>query len=127
MKARIYWSYATLSLARNGQRTLLAVFCVAVGVMAIVALRLVANMVNNGLTSNVREANGGDVSVRSTATDFSADQLSFFAALKQNGTITGYTTVSAHQAQTRVNGTTVRYSLRGVDPNAFPLAGHPLF
>jgi len=56
----LYWSYATRSLGRGGQRTLLAIFCVAVGVLAIVSLQLVGNMVNNGLTSNVREGNGGD-------------------------------------------------------------------
>jgi cell division protein FtsX len=56
MKAGFYWRYATRSLWRGGQRTLLAIFCVAVGVMAIVSLQLVGNMVNNGLTANVREA-----------------------------------------------------------------------
>ena len=45
---RLYWSYATRSLMRGGQRTLLAIFCVAVGVMAIVSLQLVGNMVNLG-------------------------------------------------------------------------------
>ncbi len=44
----LYWSYATRSLGRGGQRTLLAIFCVAVGVLAIVSLQLVGNMVNNG-------------------------------------------------------------------------------
>jgi len=49
MKVRMYWSYATRSLARGGQRTLLAVFCVAVGVLAIVSLQLVGGMVNDAL------------------------------------------------------------------------------
>ena len=39
MKLGLYWSYATRSLIRGGQRTVLAIFCVAVGVMAIVVER----------------------------------------------------------------------------------------
>ncbi len=41
MKTSMYFNYTTRSLLRGGQRTILAVFCVAVGVMAIVALQLV--------------------------------------------------------------------------------------
>src|SRR5258708_14291184 len=55
--------YATRSLAREGSRSLLAILCVAVGVMAVVALQLVANMVNVGLTGNIRGLNGGDIAV----------------------------------------------------------------
>ena len=50
MKAKLYWSYPARSLVRGGQRTLLAIFCIAVGVLAVVALQLVGNMVNAGLT-----------------------------------------------------------------------------
>ena len=57
----MYWKYSTRSLVRGGQRTLLAIFCVAVGVMAIVALQLVGNMVNEALTGNIRAGNGGDI------------------------------------------------------------------
>jgi putative ABC transport system permease protein len=41
MKASIYFNYTSRSLLRGGQRTILAIFCVAVGVMAIVSLQLV--------------------------------------------------------------------------------------
>ena len=60
MKASMYFNYTSRSLFRGGQRTILAVFCVAVGVMAIVALQLVGQMINNAFTGNVRDANGGD-------------------------------------------------------------------
>jgi putative ABC transport system permease protein len=55
-RVKLYWTYATRSLRRGGQRTLLAIFCIAVGVMAIVSLELVGNMVNTALTGNVRAA-----------------------------------------------------------------------
>ena len=40
MRLALYWSYSTRSLVRGGQRTILAIFCVAVGVMARGALAL---------------------------------------------------------------------------------------
>src|SRR5512135_1591519 len=109
MKPGLYWSYATRSLIRGGQRTLLAVFCVAVGVMAIVALQLVGLMVNNALTSNVRDANGGDVAASSQTRPFTLDDLSFFSRLKNNGTITNYTAVISARGST-TNSTSVTNS-----------------
>jgi hypothetical protein len=53
MKLGLYWSYATRSLVRGGQRTVLAIFCVAVGVMAIVGLQLVGISVNAALLGNI--------------------------------------------------------------------------
>src|SRR2546421_1268223 len=91
MKTSLYFHYTTRSLLRGGQRTILAIFCVAVGVMAIVSLQLVGQMVNNALTSNVRDANGGDIAVTSQTAPFKQKDLTFFDNLKSNGTITGYT------------------------------------
>jgi predicted lysophospholipase L1 biosynthesis ABC-type transport system permease subunit len=128
MKAGFYWRYATRSLMRGGQRTLLAIFCVAVGVMAIVALQLVGNMVNNGLTANVREGNGGDISVRSDVVPISAQQLKSFDTLLSDGTITDYTAVASQMVQGNdKDGATDYFTLRAVDPQKFPLAGAPAF
>jgi predicted lysophospholipase L1 biosynthesis ABC-type transport system permease subunit len=128
MKAGFYWRYATRSLLRGGQRTLLAIFCVAVGVMAIVSLQLVGNMVNNGLTANVREGNGGDISVRSDVVPISAQQLKSFDTLLSDGTITDYTAVASQMVQGNdKDGTTDYFTLRAVNPQKFPLAGAPAF
>ena len=81
MKLRLYFSYTIRSLVRGGGRTALAVFCVAVGVMAIVALQLVGLMANNALTSDIREIDGGDVAVRLRRATSRLD-LQFFACLK---------------------------------------------
>lgn len=64
MKIGLYWSYSTRSLIRGGQRTVLAIFCVAVGVMAIVALQLVGLSVNQALLGNIIESNGGDIRLK---------------------------------------------------------------
>ncbi|MGZ3582944.1 MAG: ABC transporter permease [Ktedonobacterales bacterium] len=127
MKLRMYWSYATRSLARGGQRSLLAIFCVAVGVLAIVALQLVGNMINAALTSNVREANGGDIALTSDIVPLQPDQLDYFNQLKSQGAITNYTLVSRHRVETALSGGTAYYSLRAIDPANFPIAGAPLF
>src|SRR5260370_25036988 len=87
MKISLYFKYTSLSLWRGGQRTILAVFCVAVGVMAVVALQLVGFMLQNSLTSNVRETNGGDIAVTATGVPLKPDELAFFAQLPKNSTI----------------------------------------
>ena len=78
MKTAMYWNYSSRSLIRGGQRTLLALFCVAVGVMAIVSLQLVGFMINTAFTSNVRDVNGGDIAVTSHNQPFRQSDLSYF-------------------------------------------------
>lgn len=126
MKTSLYFNYTTRSLIRGGQRTVLAVFCVAVGVMAIVALQLVGLMVNNALTSNVRDANGGDVAVSSQTRPFTPDDLSFFNPLKNNGTITNYTAItSANGSTSNTTSITNAFSVQAVDTNSFPIVTPP--
>src|SRR3989442_13279719 len=108
MKAAMYFNYTSRSLLRGGQRTILAIFCVAVGVMAIVALQLVGQMINNAFTSNVRDANGGDIVVSSQNAIFRQSDLSFFGKLQGDGTITNYTPLI------NLNGSTNFSSLREV-------------
>jgi len=124
VKAGFYFRYGTRSLRRGGNRTVLAGFCVGVGVMAIVGLQLAAGMVTSSLTANVRSANGGDVSVVSVAVPFPASQLSLFQKLRQEGRITGYTAVQELSATLiRPNGVGVAITINSVDPAHFPLVG----
>ena len=130
MKMRMYWRYATRSLTRGGQRSLLAIFCVAVGVMAIVALQLVSNAINLGLTSNVRALNGGDVSLSSTAAPLAASQLDSLARLQAQGVITSYTAVDSMGGElhlTAAKGLSRFFTIDAVDPQSFPLASAPTF
>ena len=124
MKSGLYFRYATRSLLRGGNRTVLAGFCVGVGVMAIVGLQLAAAMVTDSLTANVRSANGGDVSVVSVAVPFPSSQLSLFQKLRQEGRITGYTAVQEIAATLiRPNGEGVSVTIDSVNPAHFPLVG----
>ena len=92
MKLGLYWSYATRSLIRGGQRTVLAIFCVAVGVMAIVALQLVGLSVDQALIGNIVEANGGDIRLNAELAPLRQPDLAYFDKLKQQGRIDNYAT-----------------------------------
>src|SRR6266567_3555303 len=128
MKASMYFNYTSRSLLRGGQRTVLAIFCVAVGVMAIVALQLVGFMLQNSLTSNVRDTNGGDIAVTAQSAPLKESDLSFFAHLQSDGTITNYTAVtSANAFLSAVAPSSQSFRLDAVDPNNYPVVSQPAF
>src|SRR6184192_1711557 len=126
MKASMYFNYTSRSLFRGGQRTILALFCVAVGVMAIVSLQLVGQMINRAFTSNIRDANGGDISVTSQ-TPFKQSDLAFFDKLKSNGTITAYTPTISSSASTSLANSAQSFTLEVVNPSSFPVVTPPTF
>jgi putative ABC transport system permease protein len=128
MKASMYFNYTSRSLLRGGQRTILAIFCVAVGVMAIVSLQLVGQMINSALTGNVRDANGGDLQVTSRTAPFKQSDLSYFTQLKNNGTITDFTPVINSSATTGAAATLgSSFELRIVNPSTYPVVTPPTF
>ncbi len=127
MKLALYWSYSTRSLARGGQRTVLAVFCVAVGVMAIVALQLVGLSVNQALIGNILEANGGDIRLIADITPLRQRDLAVLDHLKQEGRINDYATAyDAGGSITLPSGDTENFSFYAVSHN-FPLVGQANF
>ncbi|HEX6548964.1 MAG TPA: FtsX-like permease family protein [Candidatus Dormibacteraeota bacterium] len=123
MSPTFYVRYAARSLRRGGQRSLLAVFCVAVGVMAVVSLQLAANMVSLTLTGDARAANGGDVSVSGFQPLRNSD-LAYFGRLQDSHLVTQWTATSQLFSSGR-HGTDIPRPLvvQVVDPAAFPLAG----
>ncbi len=128
MKVSMYFNYPSRSLLRGGQRTVLAIFCVAIGVMAVVALQLVGLMLQNSLTANVRATNDGDIAVSSPGVPLKSGDLSFFDGLKSAGTITGYTaSMSANGGLTSTATSVQTFTVEAVDPNNFPLVSQPTF
>jgi predicted lysophospholipase L1 biosynthesis ABC-type transport system permease subunit len=128
MKASMYFNYTSRSLLRGGQRTILAVFCVAVGVMAIVSLQLVGSMLQSSLTTNTRDTNGGDIAVTAQSAPLKASDLSYFAQLKSNETITNYTAVtSANGSLIAAASSFQAFSVEAVDPNNYPVVSQPTF
>ena len=128
MKVSMYFHYTSRSLLRGGQRTILAVFCVAVGVMAIVSLQLVGFMLQNSLTANVRDTNGGDIAVTAQSVPLSASDLFFFNRLQSDGTISNYTAISeASGGLSAVTPSFQSFSVEAVDPAHYPLVSPPMF
>ncbi len=128
MQLRLYWSYATRSLIRGGQRTVLAIFCVAVGVMAIVALQLVSLSINAALLSNIVEANGGDLRLLTVSlAPIKPGDLATFDQLRQSGQITDYATSYEVDANIVLpDGSASDFTLLAVSPN-YPLVGQANF
>ena len=128
MKSALYFRYAVRSLRRGGQRTVLAIFCVAIGVLAVISLQLVGLMLQNSLTANVRASNDGDVALNSPGVPLQPSDLAFFAQLKNAGTITNYTaTVSATGGLTSTATSIQTFTVEAVDPANFPLVSQPPF
>jgi putative ABC transport system permease protein len=128
MKTSIYLNYTSRSLMRGGQRTILAIFCIAVGVMAIVSLQLVGLMINNAFTANVRDANGGDIAVTSSTKPFVQSDLASFARLKSEGIITDYTALANADGSTSGAAAAGRaFTIEAVDPHSFPVVTAPTF
>jgi putative ABC transport system permease protein len=127
MRLALYWSYSTRSLIRGGQRTILAIFCVAVGVMAIVALQLVSLSVNQALIGNIVEANGGDIRLNADITPLRPRDLTVLDQLKKRGRITDYATLyDAGGSITLPSGNEEAFSFNAVSKN-FPLVGQANF
>ncbi len=124
----MYWAYATRSLMRAGQRGVLAIGCVAVGVMAIVALRLVANNIGQAITSNIVAANGGDIRVIAfDAIPLHNNDLTYLAQLQADGRITGFAaTYEAEGDSNTADGADITYTLIAI-PGNYPLVGDANF
>jgi putative ABC transport system permease protein len=116
--------YSARSLAREGSRTVLAVLCIAIGVMAIVALRLASLTLTGAELSGLRSANGGDVSVRSATIPLGPADLAHLDDLQRRGLVTRWTATQAELVRASHGpDRTQPVELQVVDPARYPLAG----
>lgn len=60
-RALFFFRRAGANLIHNRQRTLFVLFCIAVGVAAVVSLRTLGLMIHDGLTKNLQKDNRGDM------------------------------------------------------------------
>lgn len=138
MKAPLFLTYPLRSLWRGGGSIRLAMMCIALGVMVVVAIESIGLMATNSYVSNARVANGGDLSVTvgNRNAPITAGDLLFFEQLKRDHTISNYTPVnmamgvalrqpdgSLDTTPAPSNGLLVQI----VDPHHFPLVGAPTF
>lgn len=128
MSPTFWLSYVLRSVRRGGRRTLVAIVCVAVGVIGVVALQTAALTVRNALTSNVRAANGGDISITSDAAPLSRSDLATFRRLQQRGKISSWTAVySVHATAVGTRHELVPFDVNVVSAPPYPLGGEPTF
>ncbi len=128
MKSSMYFRYTSRSLLRGGQRTILAIFCVAIGVLSVVSLQLVGLMLQDALTANIRASNGGDIAVNAPGVPLKASDLAFFDQLKNHGTITDYTAIISAAGGLTSTATSIQtFTVEAVNPGNFPLVSRPVF
>lgn len=93
-----------------------------------VALQIAALTVQSALTSNVRAANGGDISVVSDAAPLSRSDLRIFGRLQRQGRIAAWTAVSTlHATAVSTHHQLVPFDVQVVSSPPYPLGGDPTF
>ncbi|HSK19912.1 MAG TPA: FtsX-like permease family protein [Longimicrobiales bacterium] len=127
MSMRFLGGYALRSLRRGGQRSLLAVVCIAFGVLALVAMQLLANVVGRATNVEPHLKVGGDLAIRGAAGSLTTQDSARLAEFVRNGALTNVTMFSGGLAgMVRSSGSgRVQFVGRtlGVDPATFPLVG----
>ncbi len=123
-----FWlRYILRSLNRGRRRVFFALLCISVGVGSLVALQTATLTVQTALTSNVRAANGGDISISSEATPLSRADLSIFRRLQAQRDITQWTAIySLHATAVGDNRRLVPFDLQVISPS-YPIGGQPTF
>ena len=124
-----YIRLALHNLRRGGQRILVALLCIAFGVMALVGMSMLAKSIESAVALTPAQRLGGDLSIGRQAEDFlrpaDVDQLK---TLQQNGEISAYTLIAfnnwslmlraASSSEMHFVGTAM-----GIEPDRYPLAG----
>ncbi len=120
---------AVLNLRRGGQRVLVALLCITFGVMALVALNMLAQSIAGAVEITPRELLGGDLSMTSKSEDALRPQdVAQLDALQQGGEITSYTLIAYNNASImfRAAGSAEMHFAgngMGIQPEKYPLAG----
>jgi putative ABC transport system permease protein len=129
-QGRFYGHYALRNLWREGQRSAFALFCVAAGVAAIVALQILGLALGEALTGNAQAGNRGDVAAILGGDEFfTPEQMAAFEQLVERGAATGLTLryrtqelpFSRLESEGAGKGLLVESFL--VDPAAYPFYG----
>ncbi|RPI82296.1 MAG: FtsX-like permease family protein [Chloroflexi bacterium] len=116
------------SLIRGGQRTFVALLCIAFGVMSLVAMTYLAESLNRAIVVDPAEQFGGDISLsRKTEDIISPVHIEELDVLVQTGEIDRYTQIAFTSSLTlRTPGSGELHFLAagmGIEPDQYPLAG----
>lgn len=127
MTAGFVFRHALRSLVRGGQRSLLAIICVATGVASLVSLQLLALMIGSSIGVDTRAVIGGDASLSPRSGRFDAAAHAALDRLIADGEVRSVSFVAERPPAvlTRPGGGRVHFLNRlvGVDPQTYPLVG----
>lgn len=119
--------HAVRSLVRGGQRSLLAIVCVATGVASLVSLQLLATMIGASIGVDSRAVVGGDASLSPRSGRFDGPAREALERLVADGSASAVTLLSERPPAllTRSGGGRAHFLNRlvGIDQKTFPLVG----
>ena len=124
---RFYFAYALRSIARGGQRSVLALSCIAFAVLSLVSMQLLAGMVRAATVIPARAELGGDLSL-SRNRPLNDDDVGELERLRASGSISAFTIVVPNPSLTmarRAGSGRIHFLSRtlGIDPQTYPLVG----
>ena len=121
-----YLGYSFKSLINNGQRAVLAIFCVAFGVMSLVAMQNMAESVTTVVLGDPAFRLGGQTELNRD-TNLSPANIAEIARLKTDGKITAYNPAAEEYGLKlkRPGSASMAYIDKaiGVDPTIYPIVG----
>jgi putative ABC transport system permease protein len=117
------------NLRRGGQRVLVALLCITFGIMALVAMNMLAQSIESAVQLTPAQLLGGDMSlVRKSEDAFRPEDIDQLKSLQQSGAISRYTLIAYNNTSImlRVPGSGQIYfagTALGIEPDQYPLAG----
>jgi putative ABC transport system permease protein len=118
-----------LNLRRGGQRVIVALLCIAFGIMVLVSMSMIAKSIESTLLVEPAQLLGGDLSMgRETEDTILPEHVDQLKALQQSGEISQYTLIA-------FNNTSIMFHAAGsgemhfvgngmgIEPDKYPLAG----
>jgi putative ABC transport system permease protein len=119
---------AIRNLRRGGQRVLVALLCITFGVMALVAMTMLARSIESAVDPAPAQRIGGDLSLVRTAEDtLRPEDVNQLNALQQSGAISRYTLIALSSSimfhAPRSGDMHFIANGMGIEPDKYPLAG----
>ena len=117
------------NLRRGGQRVIVALLCIAFGIMSLVSMSMIAKSIEGTLLVDPAQLIGGDLSlVRKTEDTLLPEHVAQLQALQQSGVLSRYTLIAYNNTSLMFHaaGSSEMHFVgngMGIEPGQYPLAG----
>jgi putative ABC transport system permease protein len=124
-----FFRIARNNLFRGGQRVLVALLCIAFGVMSVVSMTLLSQSLDRAMVLKPSEQIGAEVSLNRQVEEYILpEQVTELESLQKSGEISGFTLISQNNSLVfRRPGSGEVYfsnSGMGIDPKVYPMPAH---